>query len=148
MESPIESETIRSSPTFRRHICIAGFRPTVAIFVLTVCLCFAVTSSLPISRPKRHAHLAHAPYYYRQYYRRHRDQFDTTTSGETATGSGLSSWPREYSYHVPRPGICRHDDDIFTTCFLCGKLCDDVRIYNGCCDRIDNFRWYCDELMS
>lgn len=115
--------------------CVAANRRLVVLLLLIAILA-TMTSSFPV-RSRRHAPR------YGGHLRRHREQ---TASSSTADSTG--SWPATYSYHLPRPSHCRHDDRLFADCYLCGKLIDDVRIYNGCCDRSERFQWYCDSVMS
>lgn len=56
--------------------------------------------------------------------------------------------PKTYRYTVERPGKCSGDDDLFAHCYLCGKLMEDVRVYEGCCEPQETIKDFCDKLLS
>jgi hypothetical protein len=114
--------------------CIRIAIVATAILVLS----FAMASSLPV-RSKRHSR------YGRQGPHRHLEHFSSSSPGAGASAGDL---PPTYNYHLRRPGQCRHDDQLFRTCFFCGRLIDEVRIYDGCCEMRDGFRRYCETLLA
>lgn len=121
----------RSSHCALDRRCIRIVVLATAILVLS----FATASSLPV-RSKRHSR------YGRQGPHRHLEH----SSASSGTGSG--DLPPTYNYHLRRPGQCHHDDQLFRTCYFCGRLMDEPRIYDGCCDVRDGFRRYCETLLS
>lgn len=56
--------------------------------------------------------------------------------------------PKTYRYAAERPHDCVGDDDLFADCYLCGKLAEDVRVYEGCCQRNEDIKDFCDKLLS
>src|SRR6218665_2510738 len=56
--------------------------------------------------------------------------------------------PATYSYDIQRPGACAFHDTTFSDCYLCGKVTDDLRIYNLCCEKNTVVSNYCNQLLS
>lgn len=56
--------------------------------------------------------------------------------------------PKTYKYAAERPYDCADDDDLFADCYLCGKLMEDVRVYEGCCQQNELIKDFCDKLLS
>ena len=49
---------------------------------------------------------------------------------------------------VERPFGCRSSDDVYVDCFLCGRLANDKRIYEGCCANVKLFNEYCELMLA
>lgn len=56
--------------------------------------------------------------------------------------------PATFNYRVIRVEHCKGDDTLFADCYLCGKITDEIRIYNGCCEKKEDFRDFCDRLLA
>ena len=49
---------------------------------------------------------------------------------------------------VERPFYCNASSDLFIDCFMCGRLANDKRIYNGCCAKVNIIQEYCKNMLA
>jgi len=49
---------------------------------------------------------------------------------------------------VERPFDCKSSSDIFVECFICGRLANDKRIYDGCCAGDELINEYCKLMLA
>ena len=55
---------------------------------------------------------------------------------------------RRSPYQVQTPGVCGRNRQMFSHCYMCGRLSDDARVYYGCCSGTPSIMNFCRDMLA